>query len=447
MLNLIYNRGNNSYRVGQFIIRIDGSLNMDDFPDCLKMNPTVFSLFLHEYIHFIQDISTRYGLMKESTIYSETFLMAKNIVTDKSKFFLIPQKIMSSNRLPILENSRLLIYRMGSSLNLKEKFNGKKFKITGYETKVARISSLVREIYIILKTKDEVTEEKLDEIILGGEILSEGMAFLAEKKFCENAGVSPLKGQEYPYMVTQKFVKYFYPAMAENEFAIYQCIDACLFFTFNPGYHFVELLKFLKKNKAIEKGWNENNISEYFARFNKQLNGYFQLSNCQHDSLSQIFNCFKLPQLHDTLHWLLRVYKCIGKLRTYPYFTKCFYLHNDEDEQMFNLILRNLGTPLIQNDNYESRIYSLFKWNTMDVHPEYFEAVFCLRSIFHETGRCLLYDFCKMSQKYNHSLVVNETCNTPWVRLNIQYFKPQLCPFEVLWKHWGLVGKVPKKKK
>lgn len=439
--NLIYKRGNNSYRAGQFVIRIDGPLDLEDFPNCLNFTPQLYSLFLHEYLHFIQDVSTRYGIMKESTIYSTISTIANNIRTSSSNAFSVPQHIKRNSLPNVFGNSNLLKYRMGSAFELSKSFRGRKINVTRYIYGYNKASEDKTEPRIILKTEDAVTHQPLQDINFGGEILSEGMAYLAEKSYCDYVGAPVSKGEEYPYLIVTKTVEMLYPEMAENELAIFQCIDACLFYTFSPGFFFVKLVEFLRDNKLIENGWDESYITNFLK---DQIEHNFSFEECLQDSYTQISYAFQILPLVDTLEWLKGIYRRAEWLRTYPSFTKCFFINDSVNQNFREKILNGVGTPLVQNDIYNTILYRLSSLRPLDIHPEYFSAAFCLFNVFLNKKECGLKDFCKASRKDNPNIVVDGTCATPWLKLQKNTRAgSQLCPFAVLWKHWGLSNKHP----
>ena len=53
------------YRPSFFHMKIDLPVDLGDLNE---ITDATFALYLHEYIHFVQDISTIYGLMNITTI-------------------------------------------------------------------------------------------------------------------------------------------------------------------------------------------------------------------------------------------------------------------------------------------------------------------------------------------------------------------------------------------
>lgn len=71
--------GSNKYNTSAFSIVLDLPIDLTNFKE--ELNEFQFSLYLHEYIHFLQDISTMYGLMKLSDIILYTKAQAAYAVS------------------------------------------------------------------------------------------------------------------------------------------------------------------------------------------------------------------------------------------------------------------------------------------------------------------------------------------------------------------------------
>ncbi|MDR1500666.1 MAG: hypothetical protein LBI58_06760, partial [Tannerellaceae bacterium] len=73
--------GSNRYNTSAFSIVLDLPIDLTNFKE--ELNEFQFSLYLHEYIHFLQDISTVYGLMKFSNIILYTKAQAAYAVNSR----------------------------------------------------------------------------------------------------------------------------------------------------------------------------------------------------------------------------------------------------------------------------------------------------------------------------------------------------------------------------
>lgn len=104
----------------------------DDFTDMLSIPYGAYSLFFHEYIHFIQDISTIYGLMNLHTITYYIQDVASKIGKDPKLEFKVPQHLEYRAGDCGFDNFELRSVYMGSPINPKYK----RIQILNYSKKV-----------------------------------------------------------------------------------------------------------------------------------------------------------------------------------------------------------------------------------------------------------------------------------------------------------------------
>ena len=83
------------YRPAFFQIKIDLPVDLGNLGE---VTDGTLSLYLHEYIHFIQDISTIYGLINISTINYYIQDCAARISRQTEKEFSIPLKLIERKR-------------------------------------------------------------------------------------------------------------------------------------------------------------------------------------------------------------------------------------------------------------------------------------------------------------------------------------------------------------
>ncbi len=128
--------GNNSYRASQFAIKLDGPIDPNTIFEDIRNRPSLRSLFLHEYIHFLQDVTTRYGLMKAANMYAYTSQIAHCIRIDSSNRFTTPQMISQGKNVDnvILFNSKTWKHSLGSGFEVRTKYERKSLEISNIKT-------------------------------------------------------------------------------------------------------------------------------------------------------------------------------------------------------------------------------------------------------------------------------------------------------------------------
>ena len=436
--------GNNSYQPSRFILRLDLPIELHSEKDEVYQNEYRMSLFVHEYIHFLQDISTRYGLMKASNYYSSTKSMAHTIRERGEMSFKVPQEL-NNRRVNdcIYQNYYVFSDYLGDGII--GEYKGKKITVLDYR--------------IIQKYRHDVVYVKLDiegvgvrEVLLGGEILCESMAYLAEKNYADVHHIDIAQTHEYPYMLCGKLAEYIYPELSNDSYSLFLIIDQCLYRYFNPGPAFVQVIEYLKKNGYCSKSEQEKImcLDAFWRHLKPELENYDSMVT---EVIRQVKHCFQDPEFDATIKWLEVLYERCATFREYPYCFKGFMDKNKGLDSFASQIhLYALGQPIVLNDAYDGILQppgnSFTLAETLNIHPEYFSAIFCLRNVFlnGSKGECLLKAFCFQSEKNTGDSLIDEYCDQPWLKYPISLAdKKNLCPFAVIWKHWGLNDQCPKR--
>ena len=191
-------------------------------------------------------------------------------------------------------------------------------------------------------------------------------------------------------------------------------------------------------------------LDTFWTHLKPELENYNSMVN---EVIREVMHCFQDPEFSVTVRWLEALYERCAYFRKYPY---CFKGFMDKskglDSFASQIHLYALGQPIVLNDAYDGILQppgNCFTYDeTKQIHPEYFSAIFCLRNVFlnGKRGKCLLKAFCMQSEKITGELLVDEYCDQPWFKYPISLVnKKNLCPFAVIWKHWGLNNQYPKK--
>lgn len=290
------------------------------------------------------------------------------------------------------------------------------------------------------------------EVLLGGEILCESMAYLAEKNYMDVRHLSMAPTHEYPYMLCSKLAEYIYMELNNDPCSLYLIIDQCLYRYFNPGPAFVQVINYLKAAGYCSKSEHEKFLclDTFWMHLKPELENYNSIVN---EVIREVKHCFQDPEFAVTIRWLETLYYRCSFFRRYPYCFKGFMdKNNGLDSFASQIHLYALGQPIVLNAAYEGILQPpghCFTYSeTLQIHPEYFSAIFCLRNVFlnGQHGECLLKAFCTQSEKHTGECLIDGYCNQPWYKYTISLAdKKNLCPFAVVWKHWGLNDQCPKR--
>ena len=172
--------GSNKYNTSAFSIVLDLPIDLTNFKE--ELNEFQFSLYLHEYIHFLQDISTMYGLMKLSDIILYTKAQAAYAVSKRISNIKIPAHAPSDVRLfsYVKRNYDLMPIYMGDTVRTlprdnKHPFDKSIVKIVAIEEKLI-IKPNIKEKIETLRVTIEDRNGNKESIVFGGEIICENMA-------------------------------------------------------------------------------------------------------------------------------------------------------------------------------------------------------------------------------------------------------------------------------
>jgi hypothetical protein len=396
--------------------------------DFNKLNDKDFSVFFHEYIHFIQDITTFYGL---NCIHATVDYLkyANNFIVDlKDNSFSIPIEPDPTNSDNVLLNGYLckMTYGDVGEASIKE--------IKDYTVSLLDINipnSPIKEIESIdIEFIDG--ENETNYFSFGSGCIMESMAYLFEQLTCKDYFVSP----DLPYNTAELLARKIYPEFAENKLNILALCDISLGIS-NPAKYFVRTIEKWKKRNEIpskpEILYDDFKKEIFTLNGNKQEYHLQQIVDLAKDQLKGYFNddIFK-----DIKEWIDNVIIEANLYReNNPYFILDFAKGNIKTNKKFKDFFHKIGTPLLTNDNQEFRFYHPLAYKKQ-IDIGFFWAINQIQDLFlvNKTS-CDLIDFCKQPAS---NTIIDERClSSPWQRCNDK----ELCPYAIIWKHWKLCNK------
>ncbi len=235
------------YYPSYMLMKMDSSINFDNFE---RNRDEQKGTFMHEYCHFIQDVSTTYGYMtyvcnlQELLIKLQCIDVKDDTLIQKNRDFYtffrgydeIKDNIIFVNAVNIQED---LLY--------KEEYEEDEWE------------SVI------------VTYNGNKEFVFGGYCIAESMAYLSEKRLYE----VQVREKEFPYNVCQLICEKEYPEIADDMIVLGLCEFALL--EQNSGVFFVKLIRKMKKDnfvpedvRELEK-YVENNYSIGFRGIKQRI--------------------------------------------------------------------------------------------------------------------------------------------------------------------------------
>lgn len=411
-------------------LKIDGELDLNS---CSDME---FALFFHEYIHFLQDITTSYGLTRCYS-YGEYVNSTVNDIITKPKGSIHVPYLYDDNRDNIMLGDYLVNITQGDSS--EESYVD---RLNNVNIEWDTIDELPYEHEHLKSLKMPLLTADGDVMLaIGATCLNESIAYILQRFITVDNGHLP----DYPYSAAEIIVNKIYPAFGENVLNVLALADCCLMFS-NPGEIFFKMILQMKDKEYIPakphdiyfhlkeaKIGIEDTITDPFEHFGvlveevrKKLKSYF--NNPEH------------PEMHEPYHqWVDTILDYSKKLRLErpAFLLDIFYDGRARRNATLAEIIRSIGTPLMRNKRQD---YFTIKPNGQTGYSvEINKSVKQIYSILHEAKfQCELFPWCNNSDISPDEKVC---LHRPWERCNHE----KLCPTAMLWKNWGLEGYVPEK--
>lgn len=249
-------------------------------------NERAEALFLHEYIHYIQDLTCTYSFALTST-FVDQMLWAVDKGHEMNPIT-VPMEPLKEVEYHISDNeiSRRLTVGGGPKENIQIS-DIIKLSVT---TETITLDGQTKDVPLkfVMNFFDQSRNEQ--SFVIGSHAIMESMAYLIERKIYGNILGKP---SDLPYNVVQKVIEFDCPKYSDEDSMIIIC-DVCLMHPF-PGIALSNLLSILRqidnklnpeeifylgvsermlKNSGVNKEWKESFIETHEIA-KKQLEGYF----------------------------------------------------------------------------------------------------------------------------------------------------------------------------
>lgn len=393
--------------------------------------------FVHEYIHYLQDISTTYGLLNFNNILGKIQGYMNFVANSENDEIDLPINLDYIENYE--QNEWLSQVYEGDTVDLKR-------------CKIINISYLEEELYKNEYNKDvyqvilnlRIDEEfKCKEYIFGGRAILEGMAYLIEtNKYYEESS-----NLVAPYNLCEMVTKYIYEEFAENKSFIVALCDISLM-SLQPGVTFYNILREMKESKFMP-----NNIEDIYTycRNNKQLDYYMELYEEQlHTAMERIdFMYSQNSQVSDMVNinkWLKSLLERMKKDRSKncAFITQIMNYKGEKFEKYFLGMVHKYGVPLIVTKDKE--ILNGATVSNPDLNLTFMNVPIILDKLFdyrEKDNECELINLCKEYESQTDIQLVDNNCIVaPWEKAK----EDILCPVGLVWYQKCLQGKSLRRK-
>ncbi|WP_029410655.1 hypothetical protein [Treponema pedis] len=378
---------NGKYFRSFFTIKAETDENIDTI-----LSPETIDMVVHEYVHYIQDISTVYGLINMS-----------NNFNDIAHFYNIEEDII---KIPYVINNSYLRKTNADLFSVYfNHCNEDKFPKFEAQTTIKQIpvSEIGMEGFDALKYYEVILNRDGFEKCygFGACAIMESMASLIERH------LFPIEEKSYyhlPYDLCTIVVLKKYLKLAKNLGFIAALCDISLMF-YHPGEIFIEVLEEMnKENYMPQKIIDVYNFVISYIRFEDRTYDDIWTDSFER-SIKNINNVVNVKEYEFAKDWAINNIKHYYEKRRNDnsFITKIFSMNNKDALQYVYTLMAEIISPLIYNNKYQFCNIANPQINQTDDHEKlyyWFDLGKMFEYIFKKGGNCPFLDQCQYTCKY-----------------------------------------------
>lgn len=376
----------------------------------------------HELIHFLQDVSTTYGLINICSFVD--VLKNQNKIALSSNNELITPIPISSYSYSVSTNLDLFSCYSGDSADKFTEFPDS-IVVTTINEELMEIEGLSYGINVIEIEYGSDVLSNSKKFHFGSMAIYESMANLVENEiYSENE-----KNKNFPYDSASMIVDYLCPSLTANNAAISEICEASLMF-YNPADIFIKSLRKINEDRIsfVETDGFYNYILSNYTLEDKKVIDEF--NNVKAIAINQLNDLFTVEPLKSE-HWASNLVSKGGYVRNKGTSLSSLIFSRDQIEKRAVLMetVKSIGFPVAFNSNDEIWIQDT---ESLLNTPLMFPVILSINEIFMgKRCQCYLYNFC---DKHGGYIVNNNCIDSPWERAK----NGTVCYFANIWKMWGL---------
>ena len=322
-----------SYSTSFYSIYLNGTYN----PDILQMTRKDQGTLLHEYIHFIQNVSTIWGMYFSMCRYNVMYqtlhtLTVQQEITRPIDMVLSAQTMATYNKLNLTFGTRTL-------KNKNAKIDWSVPVIM--EIKDEKCEGRIYEIPMMTVTLDNGAKEDIE---IGGWIIMETMSALYQSLIDPTAS-----HPDVPYNIIVKYCQQYYPKLATDTRKMI-CICYASLFTLVPGTQLIDLIK--------QHGNDELDGYEIFQRFVKNYTVKTKEGKTSNlvDFVDGMIAGFKKNLgtiLHSKLDYLEHIFEPLKLSSQWVPVVTALYDEKPFSVEHFKIIIEQIGMPYLYTSNHQ----------------------------------------------------------------------------------------------
>lgn len=397
-----------------------------------KLSIKDMTVLFHEYIHFIQDFTTFYGL-NIIFVYCEYMHSIINRIYKNGKGpFIVPFDIQDNNDNVIL-NCQINKLTQGDYTDIPN------FEIKSIQEDYDKLidnHTLNKIPTVIIETSEG------DVLTFGSIAIEENMAYLMEK-CCSPLGV--VSSPQFPYCAAEKIADYYVPNFSSEPLMVIALCDTTLQCSI-PGTRFVRTMKNIKNGQLKFK--KPEDVYDYFYKQqtvkvdgtkSTLLDSYLSILHVVGQELKSYIK--DMPITASYYQWIdsLITFATDWRKNDRYYLLKMARCNDLLKNSYWGKAIHDVGTPLMTNNR--GHYFKIVPERvSKEMNVEYFKTFYQIEQLFSQGKMgCDSYDWCNNSP----CVTPNNLCKTsPWERCK----ELQLCPYGLLWRHWNLTDYIPIRK-
>lgn len=418
--NILTGERTSYYKTNYFHMVVDGDIL---YPNMHDMSDKDFGTFIHEYIHYIQHITTLFGV-RMCDMFNKLAILYRDIIA-QNDVIQLPLEISDTNVQNFLEYHKIVRGDNGCNHNVDA------VDVLMCDIEAARINVTAVNIGCYDFENDKIYEKGF---LFGYTCVIESMAHAVQKLFCDE-----LNHPAVPYSTAELILKELYPKWNVDQRLI-ASICYCALQWNNPGVGFFDVARIAMAHPELNGCGLYRFIMKYEVSHKGQLMPMDKL-------LMGFMKEFRLNlnQLIGTplIYYSTVIDSCINEVQdsNSVLLDVLYNVPATDKAELFNLLTKHYGYPYIEANNsvvlpckngdvIQQRLYIetavLLGWEVLVAR-------------FHESGgnlACIRLPFCqKWMYVEEASHPVTEDCvQSPWK-------KKETCLFTQCMKYYGFENK------
>lgn len=373
---------------------------------------------VHELVHFLQDVSTTYGLANICRYVDQLKCFSKLVRSSSS----LSVPVLASQRSDAVNaNSDLFSIYAGDGA---EKFmtHNDSVVITSLREHLEPVENVVDPIFY-----SEIEYGGSKKFHFGSIAILESMAHIIE---CEIYGRMTVKS--FPYDSAQLVIDYLCPDIEVDALAVLEICEASLMFL-NPAEIFVGTAKKLNSERVKKIAPNDyyKFVMERFTYENQTSVEYF--AHVGLEAQNQLDELFTVEPFCNE-RWGSSVVRAGVNIRKDGQSISSSLFegtYRNSRDRFFSLISEVGFPPTINKHN---QVWVQFGSENSHTPLMYLAIASISKMLEGRSQACHLYEYCKNEQ---NGYAVNQHCqNAPWKRAK----EKQACYYSHIWKMWGHEG-------